>query len=132
MWSPATAQHGPGWGPSFILSLVNSWITLSRGLPDDSQWGDLEAPAGRGGPGCLQGQEGLHLGGSGDGEKDVVFNTPWDKGGCEITKAPLHGKKMPRRGGANLLVFSILAALTWPSDGHSRLRQLLLTSAEHF
>lgn len=78
VWSLATAQHGPGWGLSFILSLVNSWITLSRGLPDDSQWGHLEAAAGRGG--CVQGQEGLHLGGGGDEEEDLFFNTPRDTG----------------------------------------------------
>lgn len=57
---------------------------------------------------------------------------PWDRGGWETTKAALHRRKMPRRGGDNLLVCSILTALTWLSDGHSRLRQLLLTLSECF
>lgn len=65
-------------------------------------------------------------------ERRMFFNTPWDRGGCETTKAALCGKKMPRKGGANLLFYRILCALTWPSDGHSRLRQLLLTLSERF
>ena len=46
-------------GACFIFSLVSSWIILMQALEGDSQWGVFETPAGRGGPGSLQGQEGL-------------------------------------------------------------------------